>query len=128
MPKPFLELTVEQFAAMLDQFPWVRRVTEVHVHHTFRPNHADFASRPPVQSIEGMFRFHTDERHFSDIAQHVTIDPRGMIGAGRDWHAPPASGPASPERATVDQLLRLFNVTPRAVSIVSTDTELPEHE
>src|SRR5262245_1050219 len=91
MPRPFLELTVEQFAAMLDQFPWVRRVTEVHVHHTFRPNHADFASRPPIQSIEGMFRFHTEERHFSDIAQHVTIDPRGVIWTGRNWNQPPAS-------------------------------------
>ncbi len=91
MPRPFLELTLEQFAEMLKQFPWRRRVTEVHVHHTFRPNHADFAARPPVQAIEGMFRFHTETRHFADIAQHVTIDPRGVIWTGRNWNTPPAS-------------------------------------
>ena len=91
MPKPFLELTLEQFESLVDHFPWRRRITEVHVHHTFRPNHADFAARPPLQSIEGMFRFHTEDRGFSDIAQHITIDPRGTIWTGRDWNAAPAS-------------------------------------
>src|SRR5829696_7484769 len=91
MPKPFLELTLEQFESMVDQFPWRRRITEVHMHHAFRPNHADFAARPPIQSIEGMFRFHTEERGFSDIAQHITIDPDGQVWTGRNWNLPPAS-------------------------------------
>ena len=101
MPKPFLELTLDQFAEMLAQFPWRRRITGVHVHHTFRPNHADFASRPPIQSIEGMFRFHTEERHFSDIAQHVTIDPRGVIWTGRNWNVAPASATGFNGNSTV---------------------------
>jgi N-acetylmuramoyl-L-alanine amidase-like protein len=91
MPKPFIALTLKQFADLLHQFPWRRQITEVHVHHTFKPNHADFAARPPIQAIEGMFRFHTEERKFSDIAQHITIDPRGIIWTGRNWNQPPAS-------------------------------------
>ena len=91
MPRPFHELTLEQFETMVSDFPWRRRITEVHVHHTFRPNHTDFAARAPVQSIEAMFRFHTVERGFADIAQHVTIDPRGHIWTGRDWNRGPAS-------------------------------------
>jgi hypothetical protein len=91
MPRPFLELTLEEFASLVRQFPWRRKITEVHVHHTFRPNHTDFAARPPVDAIEGMFRFHTEERHFSDIAQHATIDPRGKIWTGRNWNNAPAS-------------------------------------
>ena len=91
MPRPFHELTLEQFEAIVADFPWRRRITEVHVHHTFRPNHADFAARAPVESIEAMFRFHTVERGFADIAQHVTIDPRGIIWTGRDWNRGPAS-------------------------------------
>ena len=91
MPKPFLELTLEQWSDLILHFPWSRKITEVHVHHTFRPNHADFTSRPALQVIEGMFRFHTEERHFSDIAQHVTIDPLGKIWTGRNWNAAPAS-------------------------------------
>jgi hypothetical protein len=226
MPRPFLELTLDQFAEMLERFPWRRQVTEVHVHHTFRPDHADFASRPPIQSIEGMFRFHTEERGFADIAQHVTIDPRGSIWTGRNWNAAPASatgfngnatagpfmfemignfdsgrdrwegaqrdvaiaviarvqklfglpptafrfhhdmstktcpgsairkddvleavtaaharlvtapgvragafGPAaSPERATVESILRMFEVTPRAIAVPAAETELQEEE
>ena len=86
MPRPFLELTLEQFADMLEQFPWRRRVTEVHVHHTFRPNHADFAARPPVQSIEGMFRFHTEERRLlRHRAAHHHRSAR-QIWTGRNWN------------------------------------------
>ena len=91
MPRPFVQLSLDQFANLLVQFPWKRKVNEVHVHHTFRPNHADFASRPPVQSIEGMYRYHTEQLGWSDIAQHVTIDPTGAIWTGRNWNAPPAS-------------------------------------
>jgi len=91
VPKPFLNLSLDQFAELIEQFPWRRNITEVHVHHTFRPNHDDFALRPPIQTIEGMWRFHTQERGFSDIAQHITIDPTGMIWTGRDWNTPPAS-------------------------------------
>ncbi len=91
MPRPFLELNVEEFARLLRDFPWRRRITEVHLHHTYRPNHADFGSRPPIQSIEGMYRFHTEVQHWSDIAQHVTVDPNGKIWTGRNWNRAPAS-------------------------------------
>jgi hypothetical protein len=91
MPKPFLELTVEQFAQMVRDFPWRRDITEVHLHHTYRPNHADFNSRLPIQSIEGMYRFHTEVQKWSDIAQHVSVDPDGKIWTGRNWNVAPAS-------------------------------------
>ena len=91
MPRPFLELTLDEFADLLQQYPWKRRITEIHVHHTWRPNHADFFSRPPVQTIEGMYRYHTTQAGFSDIAQHITIDPEGDLWTGRSWNDPPAS-------------------------------------
>jgi hypothetical protein len=84
-------LTLDEFADLLQQYPWKRRITEIHVHHTWRPNHADFFSRPPVQTIEGMYRYHTTQAGFSDIAQHITIDPEGDIWTGRSWNDPPAS-------------------------------------
>lgn len=91
MPKPFHELTLDQFADLLSQFAFTRKVESVHVHHTWRPNHANFAAGPPLRSIEGMFNFHTQTNGWSDIAQHVTIDPRGIIWTGRSWNRPPAS-------------------------------------
>jgi hypothetical protein len=95
MPKPFIELSLDAFVEMLELVHWTRRIDAVHLHHTFRPNHTQFAARPPIDAIEGMFRFHTTPqpsgRGFSDIAQHATLDPRGVLWTGRNWNTAPAS-------------------------------------
>ena len=91
MPKPFHELSLEDFSDLFENFLFTRKIESVHMHHTWRPNHANFASRPPINSIEGMFIHHTQVNGWSDIAQHITIDPRGMIWTGRDWNRSPAS-------------------------------------
>lgn len=88
MPAPFKRLSVPEFALLLDRFPFSRRVTSVHMHHTWRPNHAQFRGH---DSIVAMWRFHVNERGFSDIAQHITIDPEGFVWTGRNWNARPAS-------------------------------------
>jgi hypothetical protein len=88
MPAPFKRLSIPEFALLLERFPFSRRITSVHMHHTWRPNHAQFRGH---DSIVAMWRFHTQERHFSDIAQHLTIDPDGFVWTGRNWNAPPAS-------------------------------------
>ncbi|HWK88603.1 MAG TPA: caspase family protein, partial [Longimicrobium sp.] len=88
MPKPFRLLTIQQFADELARFRFTRTVSEVHMHHTFIPRKTDFAG---VSTIESMFRHHTRVRGFSDIAQHLSIDPNGGIWTGRDWNVTPAS-------------------------------------
>lgn len=88
MPAPFQRLSVAEFALLLERFPFSRRITSVHMHHTWRPNHAQFRGH---DSIVGMWRFHTQERGFSDIAQHLTIDPEGFVWTGRNWNTAPAS-------------------------------------
>lgn len=88
MPAPFQRLSVEQFAAVLKAFDFRRRITGVHMHHTWRPNHAMWKGH---DSMVGMWRFHTQERGFSDLAQHLTIDPEGFVWTGRNWNASPAS-------------------------------------
>ena len=69
MPAPFKRLSVPEFALLLERFPFTRKITAVHMHHTWRPNHAQFRGH---ESIVAMWRFHTEERHFSDIALHVS--------------------------------------------------------
>jgi hypothetical protein len=95
MPKPFKELTLDAFIDVLELFPFTRKIDMVHVHHTFHPDHAEFFSRDPIRSIDGMFEFHTQPppkgRGFIDIAQHITIDPVGHVWTGRNWNLPPAS-------------------------------------
>ena len=88
MPKPFVPLTLPQFRDMLARFPFSRAVSVVHMHHTWRPNRAQYKG---LASIDAMHEFHTKERGFSDIAQHITIAPDGTIWTGRNWNKAPAS-------------------------------------
>jgi Caspase domain/N-acetylmuramoyl-L-alanine amidase len=88
MPPPFQEMTVAEFADLLERFPFRRSINAVHMHHTWRPRHADYRGRA---TIEGMWRFHTKVNGWSDIAQHITIAPDGAIWTGRGWNEPPAS-------------------------------------
>ncbi|MDM0053031.1 caspase family protein [Variovorax sp. J22R115] len=58
------------------------------MHHTWKPERKDFRGH---ETIVSMWRFHTQENHWSDIAQHITIDPNGEIWLGRNWNNAPAS-------------------------------------
>ena len=89
MPTPtFKRITVDQFVQMLAKFPFSRQIDAVHMHHTWKPDRRDFKGHDTIVS---MWRFHTQQMKWRDIAQHITIDPEGFIWLGRNWNLPPAS-------------------------------------
>ena len=88
MPPPFRLLTVDEFANEVALHPWARPVFRVDMHHTWYPAHVDWRG---AGSVEGMWLFHTRDRGFDDIAQHLTIAPDGGLWTGRDWNKAPAS-------------------------------------
>jgi hypothetical protein len=88
MPPSFRRLTIQEFADVLEQFPFTRRINAVHMHHTWSPNYRQYRGH---DSIAAMWRHHTEVNGWSDIAQHLTIAPDGAIWTGRDWNRPPAS-------------------------------------
>lgn len=88
MPAPFKQLNREQFAALVDKFPFTRKITAVHMHHTWKPTHAQYKGH---ETIVGMWQFHTATKGWQDIAQHITIAPDGSIWLGRNWNLPPVS-------------------------------------
>jgi Caspase domain/N-acetylmuramoyl-L-alanine amidase len=88
VPRPFRRIDVAEFAELIRLFDFKRRVTSFHVHHTWIPRRSQFKG---LASIEAMERDHRLNRHFSDIAQHITLDPNGAIWTGRSWNAAPAS-------------------------------------
>lgn len=88
MPAPFKQLNREQFAALLDKFPFTRKINAVHMHHTWKPNHAQYKGH---ETIVGMWRYHTETKGWQDIAQHITIAPDGSLWLGRNWNLPPVS-------------------------------------
>jgi hypothetical protein len=90
-PGPAVALTAEAFAARVADFAWTRHIWRVDMHHTFIPDHARWREIGSAACCDGMWRHHVLERHFEDIAQHVTIAPDGLIWTGRDWNKTPAS-------------------------------------
>lgn len=92
MSRPFKQLTLSQFAEVLNGFEFERKVISVHMHHTFIPRKTDHRG---VSTIESMFKFHTTPKPkgagFGDIAQHLSIAPDGTVWTGRDWNRDPAS-------------------------------------
>jgi hypothetical protein len=77
----------QQLAALLAR-PWARRIASVHVHHTWRPAHADWRGEATVEAIR---RFHIDVLRWFDIGQHLTAGPDGSLWTGRELDLPPAS-------------------------------------
>ncbi len=88
MPKPFHQVTLDQFAELLDKFPFTRTIESVHMHHTWRPDRSQYRG---LSTIESMWTYHTQTKGWSDIAQHITIAPDGSIWTGRNWNQAPAS-------------------------------------
>ncbi len=88
MPAPFRQLSGSAIADLLARFAFTRSITEVHMHHTWRPDHADYAG---LASIQAMADYHVEVNGWDDIAQHVTVAPDGSLWTGRSWNRPPAS-------------------------------------
>jgi len=64
---------------------------EVHIHHTYQPDHADYTGSNGIALQQAMRNYHVNVRHFIDIAQHITILPDGLIVTGRAFNVTPAS-------------------------------------
>jgi hypothetical protein len=88
MPRPFERLTLDQFNDLVSQFQFARRIDTVHLHHTWLPDKSIYRG---VATMEAIYQFHTAVKGWSDIAQHLTIDPDGGIWTGRNWNHPPVS-------------------------------------
>ncbi|MBK5297470.1 MAG: caspase family protein [Vicinamibacteria bacterium] len=88
MSARFHQLSTGEFAELAARFDFARRIDAVHLHHTWKPAHADYDG---LRTVEAMWRHHTQTNGWSDIAQHVTIAPDGTIWTGRVWNQPPCS-------------------------------------
>lgn len=88
MPPPFTENTLSEFEVAMRRFQPSRTIDVVHMHHTAKPDHSMYNGHA---SIVSMYRYHTENRKFADIAQHISIAPEGTIWSGRNWNWRPAS-------------------------------------
>ena len=70
--------------------PVARKVTRIQLHHTWKPNYADFDGGNHQRLQDSMRRYHMEERGWSDIGQHITIFPDGVVMMGRSLEKNPA--------------------------------------
>jgi len=88
MSRKFHSVSIAEFNRFVKGFKFSRRITEVHLHHTWRPTKKNYNEH---DTILGMWRYHTQTRGWSDIGQHVTVAPDGMIWLCRNFNWSPAS-------------------------------------
>jgi hypothetical protein len=100
-------LSIDELFKMLEEYTY----REFHVHHTWRPDHAIYFSKPdPLYWQEAMRRFHVDTNGWSDIAQHVTLLPNGRFVTGRDFGRNPASITGYNDNAFMMEMIGDFDV------------------
>ncbi|MGQ7848437.1 caspase family protein [Granulosicoccus sp. 3-233] len=88
MAREFKSANLYEIQDIVSTYPFSRQITEVHLHHTWRPRQSDYQG---LATIEGMWRYHTETNGWSDIGQHVTVAPNGSIWLCRNFNWAPAS-------------------------------------
>lgn len=83
----FLKLTADQLIEILKKY----NHTELHLHHTWKPNHSNFNGSNYDRVQQGMKDFHVNTNGWDDIAQHVSLFPDGTFVCGRDFGKQPVS-------------------------------------
>lgn len=64
---------------------------QLHIHHTWKPDHSNFKGNNHVAMQQSMKNYHTKTNGWSDIGQHLTLFPDGKWLTGRPFNISPAS-------------------------------------
>jgi hypothetical protein len=87
----FKQLTTQELIQYIRNFKFTRKITQYHVHHTWKPDYSNFTGKNHQQLQQGMKDYHTKTNGWRDIAQHITLYPDGIWLLGRDLNLNPAS-------------------------------------
>ena len=108
----FRIITVDELIKELDGHDY----KELHVHHTWKPDHSNFTGKNHLQLQEGMKNYHVNSNGWSDIGQHVTLMPDGLFVTGRDFERDPASISGYNKQAFAVEMLGNFDTAHDSLS------------
>jgi hypothetical protein len=83
----FRIISIDELLKMLDGY----NHKELHVHHTWKPDHKNFNGKNGIELQNSMRNYHVNTRKWTEIGQHVTLLPDGTFVTGRDFGNDPAS-------------------------------------
>ncbi|MEM0988610.1 MAG: N-acetylmuramoyl-L-alanine amidase [Pseudomonadota bacterium] len=86
----FTRMTVDEFETWIAQQTVARTIVRVQQHHTYSPDYLLFETRDHFQLQKGMKNYHVGTNGWSDIGQHFSTFPDGMIVTGRGLNTTPA--------------------------------------
>lgn len=82
--------SVEEFKKYMDSLNVSRSVRLIQLHHTYSPSYKQFTGNNHIQLQTGMRNYHIKTNGWSDIGQHFTVFPDGVIMSGRSMEKIPA--------------------------------------
>ncbi|MDF2521253.1 MAG: hypothetical protein K0R84_1881 [Clostridia bacterium] len=94
----------------IKSFNWSRKVTQLHIHHTWKPDHSDYNGTNGIALQRSMKSYHVSAKGWKDIAQHLTLLPDGKWVTGRDFNTTPASITGWNEGAFCIEMLGNFDI------------------
>ena len=80
-------ITIDELIKRLDKYSH----KELHIHHTWKPEHKDFNGSNGIALQNAMRNYHVNSNKWQDIGQHVTLLPDGLFVTGRNFGTTPAS-------------------------------------
>ena len=86
----FTLMTIDEFEQWIASKQVTRTVLYLQEHHTFSPSYANFKGNNHFSQLVGMRNYHINFNGWSDIGQHFTTFPDGMIATGRSLEQSPA--------------------------------------
>lgn len=87
MSRSFNAYTIDQFETYVKSLDVNRNITHIQIHHTWKPTQKDYKGESTIKS---MWNHHVNTNEWSDIAQHFSPGPDGLIWDGRSLEKDPA--------------------------------------
>lgn len=83
-------MDTQEFRTWIRQQSTTRLINHVQQHHTWKPSYVHFRGNNHFEMQLGMKQVHTLTNNWSDIGQHFSIFPDGLIVTGRQLNIAPA--------------------------------------
>ncbi len=86
----FKKYNTSEFGEYIKNTKLLRTINKIQIHHTYSPSYKQFTGENHIALQESMRKCHINTNGWSDIGQHFTIFPDGIIVSGRSLEMVPA--------------------------------------